>query len=227
VIDANVWLKKTSSGEKIIVIGAGSLGKLTVDCILRNKDYLINNVAILDDNPEVQGDSILGVPVIGSLNQVKILSERKDVAFVIAIANNKVRKKIVNESPFLNYTSVISREAIVSPFFRVGKGSVILPGVVVDPEVNIMEHVIINKLSTIAHDVVLHDFSQVSPGVNLGGFIELGECSFIGLGAAVLPFVKITESVVIGAGAVVTKNIEVPYSVFVGNPAKLLKKSDH
>lgn len=218
------WWNNTLPEEKIVVIGAGSLGKLTVDCILRNNQYPLKNISILDDNPEVLGKSILGIPVIGTIDDANKLSKREGTTFVIAIANNDIRKKIVEENPALEYKSVISREAVVSPYAKIGRGTIILPGVVVDPDATIGENVIINKLVTIAHDVILHDFSQVSPGVNLGGFVELGECSFIGLGATVLPSVVITNKVTIGAGAVVTKDIKINSSVYVGNPAKLLKQ---
>ncbi|MFC0560841.1 acetyltransferase [Halalkalibacter alkalisediminis] len=217
------WLDQTLPGKKVIVIGAGSLGKLTVDCILKNNDYQRNNIAIVDDNSKIEGHSILGIPVIGEIDKSQILNKNKDIEFVVAIANNKIRKKIVKQNLMLKYTKVLSKEAIISPFSKIGKGSIILPGVVVDPDASILDHVIVNKSATIAHDVTLKDFSQVSPGVNFGGFVELGECSFVGLGAVVLPSVKITEDVVIGAGAVVTKNIDITSSTFVGNPAKILK----
>lgn len=219
------WSEQTLPGEKVIVIGAGSLGKLTVDCILRNKDYLMNNIGVLDDNFNMHGSNILGVSIIGSTNQIVHLREKTDVLFVIAIANNQIRRQIVKKYPELNYRSIISKESIISPFSEIGEGCIILPGVVIDPDAKIKNHVIVNKSSTIAHDVILHGFSQVSSGVNFGGYVELGECSFIGLGASVLPFTKITNDVVIGSGTVVTKDINDPSSVFVGNPARLLKKT--
>ncbi|NSL52735.1 acetyltransferase [Calidifontibacillus erzurumensis] len=219
------WWDQSLPGEKIIVIGAGSLGKLTVDCILQNKECVPNNIGILDDDISKHDTRILNIPVLGPISLIDSLSEKKDVSFVVAIANNSIRKKIVDENPKLNYRSIISNRAIISPLSKIGRGCIILPGTVVDPEAIINNHVIINKLATIAHDVTLHDFSQVSPGVNFGGFVDFGECSFIGLGAAILPNVKITNNVTIGAGAVVTKDINVPYSVYIGNPAKLLRKN--
>lgn len=221
------WLKRTSSGEKLIIIGAGSLGKLTIDCVLRNNEHKINNIGILDDNPDLHGHSILGVPVIGSVNESVFLSENEDISFVVAIANNEIRRNIVSKYQNLQFKNVISKQATVSPFSEMGQGNIILPGVVIDPDAKIKNHVIVNKSSTVAHDVVLYNFSQVSPGVNFGGFVEVDECTFIGLGAKILPFIKITRHVVIGAGAVVTKNIDKPKTVYVGNPARILEKGNN
>lgn len=218
------WKSQNLPDKKLIIIGAGSLGKLTIDCILRNNEYSPNNIAVLDDNDKIQGKSILGISVIGSINCIEILRELiTDLNFVIAIANNQVRREIVKKYPDLSYSTIISRESVISPHAEIGHGCIILPGVIVDPDAKIKDHVIVNKSSTIAHDVTLHDFSQISPGVNFGGYVELGECSFIGLGASVLPSKRITKNVIVGAGAVVTKHIEVPFSIYIGNPAKLFK----
>ena len=49
--------------------------------------------------------------------------------------------------------------------------------------------------------------------------VEIGEHSFIGAGAIVLPGTRIGKYCIIGAGAVVKGKIE-DYSIVIGNPAK-------
>lgn len=49
--------------------------------------------------------------------------------------------------------------------------------------------------------------------------VTIGEHSFIGAGAIVLPGTKIGKYCIIGAGAVIKGNIE-DYSIMIGNPAK-------
>ena len=53
--------------------------------------------------------------------------------------------------------------------------------------------------------------------------VHVGENTWIGTGAIILPGVHIGDGCVIGAGSVVTKDVE-PYSVIAGNPAKLIRK---
>lgn len=51
--------------------------------------------------------------------------------------------------------------------------------------------------------------------------VEIGDYSFIGVSAIILPGVKIGRGCVIGAGSIV--NLDVPdYSIVVGNPAKVI-----
>lgn len=54
---------------------------------------------------------------------------------------------------------------------------------------------------------------------HIRGKITIGDDSWIGAGALVLPNVEIGKFVVIGAAAVVTKNVD-DYSIMAGNPAR-------
>jgi acetyltransferase-like isoleucine patch superfamily enzyme len=56
-------------------------------------------------------------------------------------------------------------------------------------------------------------------------FVEIGDGSFIGFGAIVMPNVRIGKYCVIGAHACVTKDIP-DYSVAVGNPALIIRHYD-
>jgi acetyltransferase-like isoleucine patch superfamily enzyme len=57
-------------------------------------------------------------------------------------------------------------------------------------------------------------------------FVEIGEGSFIGIGAIILPNVKIGKHVVVGANSVVSRDIS-DYSVVAGVPAKVIRSFDH
>ncbi len=54
------------------------------------------------------------------------------------------------------------------------------------------------------------------------GEVHIGDDSFIGAGAVILPGVRIGIGAVIGAGAIVTRDVE-PYRVMAGNPARVMK----
>lgn len=55
------------------------------------------------------------------------------------------------------------------------------------------------------------------------GTVKIGNDSWIGAGAIILPNVVIGEKVIVGAGAVVTKDVP-SLSVVAGIPAKIIKK---
>lgn len=56
-----------------------------------------------------------------------------------------------------------------------------------------------------------------------GKAITIGQDTWIGGGAIILPGITIGDGVTIGAGSVVTKNIE-SFTVAVGNPARIIKR---
>jgi len=95
--------------------------------------------------------------------------------------------------------------ALISNCVQIGKGT------------------LVNAYSSIHHDSIVGDFSELSPhSVVLGG-CKIGSLTAIGANATILPNVTIGNNVIVGAGAVVTKNV--PDGVVVaGVPAKTVRK---
>src|SRR5699024_10064167 len=176
-------------------------------------------ILFIDDGKEI-GEKIHDIPVIGGIDVLDRLDSQEH-DFVIAIANNKIRKKIA-ESYELNYVNIIHPSAVISKFEKIGQGNIILPNVSIDPNVKITNHVVINKNNSIGHDTVFQSFTQVSPGCSLGGYTKIEEGAFLGLGVVTLPDSKIGAFSTIGAGAVVTKDIPDNCTAF-GAPAKPIK----
>ena len=73
----------------------------------------------------------------------------------------------------------------------------------------------------ITHDGGVGVFRKEVPGINLFGRINIGDNTFIGVNAIILPSVTIGANSVVGAGSVVTKNIP-EGSVVAGVPARVL-----
>lgn len=207
------------SNRKLIIIGAGSLGIMTLDAAICEGKYSLDQIFFIDDGKN-KDESIHGVPVLGGIAVLYEL-DVEEYDFVIAIANNIVRKKIAYNNE-LNYVNIIHPSAVVSEFSEMGIGNIIMPNTSIDPNVKIKNHVIINKNNSIGHDSVLNNFSQVSPGSSFGGYTILDEGVFIGLGTNIIPDKRIGEFSVIGAGAVVTKNIPANCTA-IGSPAKPIK----
>lgn len=69
-----------------------------------------------------------------------------------------------------------------------------------------------------------HDISKIKKPL-VTKSIQLGDSTWIGARAIVLPGVTIGEGAVVAAGAVVTKDVE-SWTVVGGNPAKFIKKRE-
>lgn len=78
--------KSSGKVRRIVVVGAGDAGALVVKEIQKNRQVNLEPVGFLDDDPAKQNHSLLGVPVIGTLNQIgKVLEERQVDEVIIAI----------------------------------------------------------------------------------------------------------------------------------------------
>jgi acetyltransferase EpsM len=97
-----------------------------------------------------------------------------------------------------------------------------MAGVCINTNATIGKHCIINTSSTIDHDCKIEDFVHVAPSSSLAGGVEVGEGSFIGLGAFIIQGIKIGKWCVIGAGSVVIRDVP-DFSVVAGVPAKFIR----
>lgn len=203
--------------KDVIIIGAGGHAKVIADIIYKSGDNLIG---FLDDNLANKGKEIyLGKKVIGTTKDIEIYNKNY---FIIGIGNNSIRKKINNENNLKLYTA-IHPSAIIAEDVKIGTGSVIMAGVVINPGTVIGKNCIINTCSSLDHDNLLEDYVHISPGVHLAGTVSVKEGTWICTGAIVKNNITIGKNNIIGAGGVVIKNIEEENGTYVGVPVRKIK----
>ena len=202
--------------NRLIIIGAGGHGKVIADIALKNG---YSNIAFADDN--VTG-ICMDFPIICTCTDIKQQNDGR-TDFVIAVGNNEIRKKIANDFE-LNYVTLIHPAAQIGINVKIGVGTVIMAGAIINSCAIIGKHCIVNTCATVEHDNVVENYAHISPNAVLGGTVYIGECSHIGIGATVKNNVQICENCKIGAGAVVVNTIK-QSAVYVGVPAKKLQKN--
>ncbi|QTD39378.1 acetyltransferase [Polaribacter batillariae] len=168
-----------------------------------------------DDNPDVK---LLQDTVVKHTDELNEFTEHN---FLISIGNNRVRKKVTKKLPN-NFIKLIDVSSSVADNAVVNNGTVIMPKVVINSDVKIGEHVIINSAAVVDHDCVIDSFVHISPNATITGNVKIGEGTHIGAGATVIPNITIGKWVTIGAGTVIIKDIP-DYAVVVGNPGKIVK----
>ena len=143
---------------------------------------------------------------------------------LVGIGNNTIRldKQRMLEANHARLITLIHPAAHVSQYARLGNGTVVMAGVVVNVDCKIGNSCIINTNSSIDHDCVLADGVHVSPAAALAGGVTVGHSAWIGIGASVRQLINIGANAVVGAGAVVVKPV-LPATTVVGNPARVLK----
>lgn len=209
----------------MLIIGAKGFAKEVLEVCSQNNE--LENLCFYDDVNLDTPDFLFGkFPILKNIEQAKKYFQNTDNRFTIGIGNPILRKKLYDKFTDIGgeFTSTISTTTTIGSFDNaISTGVNIMQKVVITNSVTIKKGALINQLTSIGHDVVINQFVEICPNVSISGNCTLGENTFIGTGAIILPNVTIGKNVIIGAGSVVTKNIEDNVTA-VGIPAKVVKK---
>ena len=216
--------------KNIVIFGSEAHSKVIFSEIIKIKKY--NFLGFVDDFSQ-KGKKIITYKKKSFFNLGKIEDVINNngaggkLYGIIGVGFNYIRKKIVNEVFKLDKTfkweTVISKNCILNGNINIGKGSLIMSGVVINTETTIGNHCIINTSSSIDHDNYFKDFSSCGPGVVTGGNVTLGENSYLGIGSVVKHGVKIGKNTVIGGNSFVNKNC-LDNFLYFGLPVKKIRK---
>ena len=144
---------------------------------------------------------------------------------VAAVGAPGLRRALVREWRGIEFATVVSPAASVSPTAVVGAGSIVAPGAVLTHGAVLGRHVILNVGASVSHTSIVGDFVTISPGARIAGDCAIGDGSFVGIGAIVSHGVTIASGTVLGAGAVAVDDIDVA-GVYVGVPARRVRDLD-
>lgn len=209
--------------EEIIIAGTSGCAREVVFLIeennKKNKQWNILGFVDNSENP----DEILPYPVLG--NDEWLLSIRRNINVVIAIGDPKLKKKLADKyqaSKYIQFPTIVSKNAIVGDRNRIGKGVLICNGVTITTDVIIEDFVLINIGAIVCHQTVVEKYSTIAPGTNISGNVRIGQASDIGVGSKIIQNIKIGKQAIVGAGTVVIRDVE-EETVVVGNPARRIR----
>lgn len=204
------------SGGGIHIIGGGGHAKVAIAAA---EAAGIGIAAVYDDNPARHGADLIGHRIQGAIPQADWWREARAGA-LIAIGDNRARRRIADQYPAL-WRTLIHPTAWVHASARIGPGTLVCAGAIVQPDAVIGAHVIVNTGAVVEHDCVVGDFTHLGPTSCLAGAASVGQGALLGAGAVVMPAVAIGAWTVVGAGAAVTSRVPDDAKV-AGVPAKPL-----
>lgn len=213
---------------KTVILGAGGGGKVYLDAFRDSQQAkTIEVIGFIDDNPELQGHRVLGVPVLGAFAQLPELIRKHNIEGVVVAYSDRLLR--LREERFkqcrelgLKPINIIHPSAVIARSVTIGDGTLVGRGVMIEPEVKIGDNCSIHRGSTIGEDCVLEENVWLSGGVNLAAFVTVGKNTMFGTGANTISKRHIGKDVIIGAGAVVIDDVPDAVTV-VGVPARIIK----
>ncbi|MCX7427893.1 MAG: acetyltransferase [Planctomycetia bacterium] len=203
--------------RRVHLLGAGGHAKVVLQT-LRAMGHTV--AMIFDDDAAHWGKTLLGVSVAGPIDRVE---EHAALPAVIAIGDN-ARRKAVASRLNLEWMTVVHPRAHVDATVRLGAGTVILVGAVIQPDTVVGDHVIVNTSASVDHDCAIGDFAHLAPGTRLAGDVTVGEGALLGIGAVVIPGIRIGDWTTVGAGAAVVRDLP-PGVVAMGVPAEVARQA--
>lgn len=201
-----------NTNDKVYLYGASGHAKVVID-IVRLAYYDVP--CLIDDNPSI--NELVGLPVVRHADGLSPI--------IVTIGNCHIRRKIVDKLGDREYLTVIHPNAIKAGSAKLGCGTVVMAGAILNPYVKVGNHCIINTGASLDHDVKVGDFVHIAPHCTLCGEVEVGEGTWVGAGSTIIQGIHVGKNCYIGAGSVVVKDIPDGYQAY-GNPCRLIKMFD-
>ncbi len=210
--------------KKIVIWGAGGHAMVVADIIRSGHEYEI--AGFLDDLNELRKNELFcGSTILGGKDQLKDLRTRGIEYIIIAFGNSSARLRAADlalEAKF-KLAIVLHPRSIIASDVKIGDGTVVTAGAVINSMSTIGQNVIVNTSSSIDHECTLGDGVHICPGVHLAGKVSVGKGTWVGMGSIVKEGTRIGEHSLIGAGSLILN--EVPAGTLAyGSPAKLIRK---
>jgi UDP-perosamine 4-acetyltransferase len=205
----------------VILIGGGGHGRVVLDILRTGGEF--NPIGFLDADPELAGQIIGGVPVLGQINLLPKLKSKTNKA-IITIGDNRARMSYAGKLRDHGYSLInaIHPSAVISETAKLGVNIVVAAGAVISADAIIGDGAIINTAAIIDHECEIGDGCHVCPAAAVAGRVRIGEEAFIGLGCRIIQCLNIGSRAIVGAGAVVLNDVDDDTTV-VGVPARTIK----
>lgn len=211
--------------QKVVIWGASGHALVVADIIRLMGGYQVEGY--LDNvNPQRAGEPFGSEVVLGGEEQLPGLRSAGVGLIAFGIGDGAARLALadVAENAGFGLFTAIHPSATVAEDVRLGAGSVLCAGSVVNPGAQLGRLTIVNTCASVDHECEIGDAVHLSPGVHLAGRVSVGDGTAVGIGAVARDGISVGKGCIIGAGAVIVGDL--PDNVLAyGVPAKVVREN--
>jgi sugar O-acyltransferase (sialic acid O-acetyltransferase NeuD family) len=194
----------------LLIFGAGGHAKSIMELVKLLDKYVI--AGILDDDQQLAGKQVLGIPVLGTRVLFPSLLEKgvnQAANGVGGIVDINVRINIFEslENAGFSFPSLIHPHASVEKSAVIEAGVQVFANAYVGAEVHLHQRCMVNTNAVVSHDCVIGMYSHIAPGALLAGEVHVGARSLVGMGVTTAIGVQIGNNVRIGNGAIILADV--------------------
>jgi sugar O-acyltransferase (sialic acid O-acetyltransferase NeuD family) len=200
--------------ERVLILGGSGGAALVLD-ILSNV-LTQQAIGILDNNPELVGTMLMGVPVLGGFDlAIQLWQEKKFDALISTVVKDIADRVSIFErftQVGIPFTNVIAANANIRRECRMGTGNLIVHGSYIATGVTLGNNNFLAAGTYIEHHSIIGNHCTFGPRTSLSGRVKVADRVKFGTHVAVEPFIEIGTESVIASGVVLTSHIP-PYSI--------------
>lgn len=207
--------------RKLIIFGLGQIADIAHEYFKYDSDYEV--VAFTVDEKFIEASMKDNLPIVPFEKVEKYFPPDEYYMFIAISYKNmnslRAQKYFEAKQKGYNLATYISSHAFVWNNVKIGEGSFVFEGNVLQPFVVIGNNTILWSGNHIGHHSKIGDHCFITSHVVISGNVEVGNYSFIGVNATIVNNVKIGERNFIGAAVLISKNTK-PNSSYIAHSNK-------
>ncbi len=201
--------------QPTIIVGNSITAEILFDLIKDDNRYQIEAFSV--DQEFITEKNLLGLDVIALENLVSMY-DTSTYKIIVAIGYgniNRNREALFHKVNNFGFETIAYVHKDAKVFSKeIGKGSIIMPGAVIEPYTKIGVNTVIWSNCTIAHHAVIEENCWIASGSVVSGEARIGKNTFMGVNSTIVNKVTVSEHNIIGANTLVSRNTK-PNEVYL------------
>ena len=199
-----------SNKDYLLVFGGGGHAKSILDMVKQLDRFAI--AGIVDDDEELTGKEVLGIPVLGTralfpkLIELGIEQAANGVGGILDI-NVRIKVFEALENAGFSFPVLVHPRANVEISAVMGDGVQVFANAYVGSEALLHPRCMINTNAVVSHDCVIGMYTHIAPGALLAGQVQVGARTLVGMGVTTAIGVRIGDNARIGNGAIILADV--------------------